>query len=107
MFTACSEMPACVIAELLGFHYCIARRFITIRGLIIATKDFEDVSTFKYSKLIKLLNTFKSAYMKIYIVDMESVKSEFRLITSGLFDFVLIYTKQRKFVPLKRIKITY
>lgn len=104
MFTACSEMPACVIAELLGFHYCIARRFITIRGLIIATRDLEDVSTFKYSKLIKLLNTFKSAYRKIYIIDIESAKSEFRLITSGLFDLVLIYTKQRKFVSLKRIK---
>jgi len=105
MLTACTEEPACTISKLLGFHHCIARKFVALGNLIITVKDLANIATYKYSRFVELLNTMlkesntanRRTY-NIYIADIDSIRAELnfisRGISEGILDLVLLYDRK-------------
>lgn len=95
LLTACTEEPACTIAKLLKFDYCIARGFHELRHVIVSVKDREDIPFFKYRKLSRYLEQHEPNVVKaLYITDIYSLKAEIPFVSSGMLDFVIILAKE-------------
>ena len=86
LLTACTEIPACILAKYLGLDDCFARRFKIYKGMIIGLKDYEPTPLLKLKFLIES-KELKNAF-KIYIVDEKSALNESSVLK--MFNLLLI-----------------
>ena len=91
LLTACTELPACVIAKYLGFDICLARRFLIKWDIILGVRDADDIPLLKLKKIARLRNLLpiKEVYT-IYVVDKSSASIEHEILRAELFDHVII-----------------
>jgi len=105
MLTACTEEPACTIAKLLKFDYCIARQFHTLRHVIVSVKDHEDIPFFKYHKLTKYLEQLDlNVVNTLYIADIYSLKAEMPFISSVTFNYIVALAKDGNIISVIRLR---
>lgn len=86
MLTSCPELPACIIAKLLRFDACFARRFATKSNRVIALLDKESASMLKLKYLLQIKYFEKKT--NIYILDKMSTQAEGKILK--FFDKVIL-----------------
>jgi len=91
LLTACTELPACVIAKYLGFDTCFARRFITKWSIVMGMKDVESIPILKLKNIIKFKKMLScNNVCVVYIVDKTSASVEQQLFKTKMFDYVIV-----------------
>jgi hypothetical protein len=91
VLTCCTEYPACLMAEKLGYK-CLSRELRKRGDIVLGLKDMQPcyiTKIVKYANVIKLfIKEYSQRPFTVYIVDEESAKNEKPLLK--LFNKVII-----------------